>query len=32
VDQADIDEIVQSHLVGGQPVQRLMLSPEVGRT
>lgn len=32
VDEADIQEIVQSHLVGGQPVQRLMLSPEVGRT
>jgi (2Fe-2S) ferredoxin len=31
VDQADIDEIVQSHLVKGQPVERLRLPPEVGR-
>jgi (2Fe-2S) ferredoxin len=31
VDQADIDEIIDSHLVRGQPVQRLMLAPEVGR-
>lgn len=31
VDQADIDEIIDSHLVGGKPVQRLMLAPDVGR-
>ena len=31
VDQADIDEIVDEHLVGGRPVQRLMLPPDVGR-
>lgn len=31
VDQADIDEIVDRHLVGGEPVQRLMLDPSVGR-
>lgn len=31
VDQADIDEIVDSHLVRGEPVQRLMLPPDVGR-
>ena len=31
VDREDIDEIVRSHLVGGQPVQRLMLAPDVGR-
>lgn len=31
VDQADIDEIVESHLQGGVPVQRLLLAPEVGR-
>lgn len=31
VDQADVDEIIDSHLVGGQPVKRLMLAPEVGR-
>jgi len=31
VDLADIDEIVESHLKGGQPVERLMLPPDVGR-
>lgn len=31
VDSADIDEIVQSHLVDGRPVERLMLPPNVGR-
>jgi (2Fe-2S) ferredoxin len=31
VDQADIDEIVQSHLVNGQVVDRLRLAPDVGR-
>ncbi len=31
VDDHDIDEIVQSHLVGGRPVERLRLAPEVGR-
>ncbi|MCA6215330.1 (2Fe-2S) ferredoxin domain-containing protein [Ideonella sp. B7] len=31
VDEADIDEIVQSHLRDGQPVERLMLPPSVGR-
>lgn len=31
VDAADIDEIVDSHLVGGQPVERLLLPPNVGR-
>jgi len=31
VDQHDIDEIVESHLVQGRPVQRLLLPPEVGR-
>jgi (2Fe-2S) ferredoxin len=31
VDQRDIDEIVDSHLVGGVPVDRLRLPPEVGR-
>lgn len=31
VDEADIDEIVQSHLRDGQPVERLMLPPTVGR-
>jgi (2Fe-2S) ferredoxin len=31
VDDSDIDEIVESHLVNGQPVHRLMLGPEVGR-
>jgi (2Fe-2S) ferredoxin len=31
VDQHDIDEIVESHLVGGQVVERLRLAPDVGR-
>jgi len=31
VDAGDIDEIVESHLVGGKPVERLRLSPDVGR-
>ena len=31
VDNADIDEIVESHLKNGRPVERLMLAPTVGR-
>lgn len=31
VDRSDLDEIVQSHLVDGRPVERLRLSPDVGR-
>lgn len=31
VDTADIDEIVDSHLVRGQVVERLLLPPDVGR-
>ena len=31
VDNADVDEIVQSHLQGGRVVQRLVLPPDVGR-
>ena len=31
VDQEDIDEIVESHLVGGKVVERLLLAPDVGR-
>lgn len=31
VDQADIDEIVESHLKQGQVVERLLLPPDVGR-
>ncbi|MGL6113251.1 MAG: (2Fe-2S) ferredoxin domain-containing protein, partial [Rubrivivax sp.] len=31
VDQQDIDEIVDSHLIGGQVVERLLMPPEVGR-
>jgi (2Fe-2S) ferredoxin len=31
VDAADIDEIVQSHLVEGRVVERLQLPPSVGR-
>ena len=31
VDEADIDEIVESHLMNGQPVERLMLPDSVGR-
>ena len=30
VDNADIDEIVESHLKNGRPVQRLVLAPDVG--
>ncbi|MEK0417474.1 MAG: hypothetical protein RI949_1480 [Pseudomonadota bacterium] len=32
VDRSDIDEIVQSHLLNGEPVQRLILPAEVGRS
>lgn len=31
VDRSDIDEIVDSHLRDGRPVERLMLPPDVGR-
>ena len=31
VDEQDIDEIVDAHLVGGQVVERLLLAPDVGR-
>lgn len=31
VDQADIDEIVDSHLKDGRVVERLLLPPDVGR-
>jgi (2Fe-2S) ferredoxin len=31
VDRDDIDEIVESHLVGGRVVERLLLPPHVGR-
>lgn len=31
VDESDIDEIVQSHLVEGRPVERLRLPSDVGR-
>jgi (2Fe-2S) ferredoxin len=31
VDTADIDEIVESHLLRGEPVERLRLPPDVGR-
>ena len=31
VDESDIDEIVDSHLIGGQVVERLVLPPDVGR-
>ena len=31
VDQADLDEIIDSHLKHGQVVQRLLLSADVGR-
>jgi (2Fe-2S) ferredoxin len=27
---ADVEEILQSHVVGGRPVERLMLRPEDG--
>ncbi len=31
VDTADVDEIVDRHLLGGQIVERLRLAPDVGR-
>ena len=31
VDQADVDEIVDSHLKNGQVVERLLVPPHVGR-
>jgi (2Fe-2S) ferredoxin len=31
VDKADIEEIVQKHLVAGEVVERLVLPPSVGR-
>jgi (2Fe-2S) ferredoxin len=31
VDRHDIDEIVDSHLRDGRPVERLLLAPDVGR-
>ena len=31
VDKADIDEIVESHLTNGKPVERLLLPPDIGR-
>jgi len=31
VDRDDIDEIVESHLKQGRPVERLLLPPDVGR-
>ncbi len=31
VDKTDIDEIVDSHLVGGKPVERLLLPSDIGR-
>ena len=31
VDDEDIDEIVESHLKNGEVVERLLLSPDVGR-
>lgn len=31
VDESDIDEIVESHLRDGVPVERLKLAPDVGR-
>jgi (2Fe-2S) ferredoxin len=31
VDGQDIDEIVESHLRGGQPVERLLTPPSAGR-
>ncbi len=31
VDEADIDEIVESHLKKGEVVERLLLPPDVGR-
>ena len=31
VDNEDIDEIVESHLKNGRPVERLQLAPHIGR-
>ncbi len=31
VDKSDVDEIVESHLRDGKPVERLLLPPSVGR-
>lgn len=31
VDERDIDEIIQAHLIEGRPIERLMLPPDVGR-
>ena len=31
VDKHDLDEIVESHLLHGRPVERLRLAPNVGR-
>ena len=31
VDRADVDEIVERHLLGGEVVERLLLAPDVGR-
>lgn len=31
VDNSDIDEIVDSHLLGGRIVERLLLPPDIGR-
>ena len=31
VDQADIDEIIESHLKHGKVVERLLVPPEAGR-
>jgi (2Fe-2S) ferredoxin len=31
VDRSDIDEIVDTHLVRGEVVERLLLAPDVGR-
>ncbi len=31
VDNSDIDEIIESHLRNGKPVERLRLPPDVGR-
>ena len=31
VDNDDIDEIIDTHLLGGQVVERLLLAPDVGR-
>ncbi len=31
VDNADIDEIVESHLKSGRVVERLLLAPDIGR-